>query len=90
MSHWLRIFSCSEIIFPRRRSWLIIQRNNLINVNSQITDTFESFEYVDARPRCLQGITILVIYRPPGRSSYDLFYEEFSKGIEQTAVSPGG
>ena len=61
-----------------------------INVNSQITDTFESFEYMDARPRCLQGIRILVIYRPPGRSSYDLFYEEFSKLIEQTAVTPGG
>ena len=40
--------------------------------------------------RCLQGIRIFVIYRPPGRSSYDLFYEEFSKLIEQTAVSPGG
>ena len=61
-----------------------------INVNSQITDTFKSFEYMDARLRCLQGIRILVIYRPPGRSSYDLFYEEFSKLIEQTAVSPGG
>lgn len=31
-----------------------------------------------------------MIYRPPGRSSYDLFYEEFSKLIEQTAVSTGG
>ena len=61
-----------------------------INVNSQITDTFKSFEYMDARPRCLQGIRILVIYRPPGRLSYDLFYEEFSKLIEQAAVSPGG
>ena len=61
-----------------------------INVNSQITDTFESFEYMNARLCCLQGIRILVIYRPPGRSSYDLFYEEFSKLIEQTAVSPGG
>ena len=61
-----------------------------INVNSQITDTFESFEYMNARLCCLQGIRILVIYRPPGRSSYDLFYEEFSKLIEQTAVSTGG
>ena len=54
-----------------------------INVNSQITDTFESFEYMNARLRCLQGIRILVIYRPPGRSSYDSFYKEFSKLIEQ-------
>ena len=61
-----------------------------INVNSQITDTFESFEYMDARLHCLEGIRILVIYHPPGHSSYDLFYEEFSKLIEQTAVSPGG
>lgn len=61
-----------------------------INVNSQITDTFESFEYMDACLCCLQGIRILVIYHPPGHSSYDLFYEEFSKLIEQTAVSPGG
>ena len=61
-----------------------------INVNSQITDTFESFEYMDARLHCLKGIRILVIYHPPGHSSYDLFYEEFSKLIEQTAVSPEG
>ena len=45
---------------------------------------------MDARLRSLQGTGILVIYRPSGRSSYDLFYEEFSKLIEQTAVSPGG
>jgi len=45
---------------------------------------------MDARLRCLQGIRILVIYHPPDLSSYDLFYEEFSKLIEQTAVSPGG
>ena len=42
------------------------------------------------RPTQVQGIRILVIYRPPGRSSYDLLYEEFSKLIEQTAVPPGG
>ena len=80
MSHWLRffhVFSC--LLFKET-----------INVNSQITDTFESFEYMNARLCCLQGIMILVIYRPPGRSSYDLFYEEFSKLIEQTAVSTGG
>ena len=45
---------------------------------------------MDARLRCLQGIRILVIYRPPGHSSYDLFHKKFSKLIEQTAVSPGG
>ena len=31
-----------------------------------------------------------MIYRPPGRSSYDLFYEAFSKLIKQTAVSSEG
>ena len=33
-----------------------------------------------------------MICRPPGRSSYDLFYEdeEFSKRIEQTAVPTEG
>ncbi len=51
---------------------------------------FESFEYMDARFRSLQSIRILVIYRPSGHSSYDLFYEEFSKLIGQTADSPGG
>jgi len=45
---------------------------------------------MDARFRSLQSIRILVIYRPPGHSSYDLFYEEFSRLIEQTADSPGG
>ena len=61
-----------------------------LHVNNQIIDNFESFEYMDARFRSLQSIRILVIYRPPGHSSYDLFYEEFSKLIEQTADSPGG
>ncbi|CAH3040433.1 unnamed protein product [Pocillopora meandrina] len=41
-------------------------------------------------PTPISRIRIFVIYRPPGHSSYDLFYEEFSKLIEQTAVSPGG
>ena len=61
-----------------------------IDVNNQIIDNFESFEYMDARFRSLQSIRILVIYPPPGHSSYDLFYEEFSKLIEQTVDSPGG
>ena len=79
VSHWLPILSCSEIIYIPPGSGVGLLIKETLNVNSQITDTFESFEYIDARFRSLQGIRILVIYRPPGRSCYDLFYENFSK-----------
>ena len=44
---------------------------------------------MDARFRSFQSIRIIVVYRAPNRSSFDLFFEEFSNLIEQTADSPG-
>ena len=60
------------------------------NINSSMCDTFQSFEFMDVRPRSLQCIRILVIYRPPDNNSCLLFFEEFSRLLEQIAAEPSG
>ena len=58
--------------------------------DSSMCDTFQSFEFMDVRLRSLQCIRILVIYRPPDNNSCLLFFEEFSRLLEQIAAEPSG
>ena len=67
----------------------VLFKDNL-NINSSMCDTFQSFEFMDVRPRSLQCIRILVIYRPPDNNSCLLFFEEFSRLLEQIAAEPSG
>ena len=61
-----------------------------LDINSSMCDTFRSFELMDVRLRSLQSIRILIIYRPPDNNSCLLFFEEFSRLLEQIFAEPSG
>ena len=61
-----------------------------LNVNTSLTDIFDTFELMDVRLRNLQTVRILVIYRPPNNTSFNQFLEEFSTLLENTIAESSG
>jgi len=61
-----------------------------LNINTILIERFQSFEIMDVRLRSLRAIRILIIYRPPDTTACSLFFEEFSRLLEEVlAETPG-
>ena len=61
-----------------------------LRINSHVTDTFQTFEFMDIHFRSLEFIRFLLIYRPPDNTSITLFLEEFSRLLEQVLAESSG
>ena len=73
-----------------RRGGVGVLFKDSLDINTSLCDTFQTFEFMDVRLRSLQCVRILVIYRPPDNNSCSLFFEEFSRLLEQVvAETPG-
>ena len=51
-------------------------------VNTNVCETFQSFELMDISLEGAKAVRILCVYRPPDESAYALFHEEFSRLLE--------
>jgi hypothetical protein len=60
-----------------------------LRVKTSITETYQSFEFIDVHLRSIQNIVILVVYRPPD-TACALFLEEFSRLLERITAEHCG
>ena len=59
-----------------------------LDVNTTVTDSFETFEFIDVHLQNCQCVRILIIYRPPNNTLCALFFEEFSTLLEHVLSEP--
>ena len=59
-------------------------------VNTNVCETFKSFELMDISLKGAKAVRILCVYRPPDESAYALFYEEFSRLLEHILAGWSG
>ena len=59
-------------------------------VNTNVCETFKSFELMDISLKGAKAVQILCFYRPPDESAYALFYEEFSRLLEHILAGWSG
>ena len=59
-----------------------------LDVNTSVTDSYETFEFIDVRLRNCQSVRILIVYQPPNNTSCALFFEEFSRLLEHVLSEP--
>ena len=60
-----------------------------LKATSILCDSYTTFELMDVRVRGRWQLRVLIVYRPP-ESTYSLFYEEFSRLLENVlAETPG-
>ena len=59
-----------------------------LDVNTSVTVSFETFEFMNVRLRNCQSVRILFVYRPPNNTSCALFFDEFSRLLEHVLSQP--
>ena len=59
-------------------------------VNTNVCETFKSFELMDISLKGAKAVRILCVYRPPDESVYALFCEEFSRLLEHILAGWSG
>ena len=59
-----------------------------LDVNTTVTDSFETFEFMDVRLQNCQSVRILIVYPPSNNTSCALFFEEFSRLLEHVLSEP--
>ena len=59
-------------------------------VNTNVCETFKSFELIDISLKGAKAVRILRVYRPPDESAYAPFYEEFSRLLDHILAGWSG